>query len=255
MPAHDQLVSEHRERTLPSQTLSRGLRVLEVLVEANRPLRVDEVATALGVHRSIVYRLLRTLEDHRLVGRDGPGRYAPGAGLSLLARGVVGELQEHAAPELARVADDLAMTSFLVIADRGECITVASVEPPYGVVNVAQRPGSRHPIERGAPGIALQMAGAGAPGRRDTAGAASGRDGTAGTASSGDARLAEAQARGYATSSNEVIPGLSALSVPLAVRAGRPAAIAVVWLTTAHRETEIADRLNRAAATIARALG
>ncbi|WP_030558464.1 helix-turn-helix domain-containing protein, partial [Streptomyces exfoliatus] len=68
-----------------SQTLSRGIRVLEVLAAAQRPLSIDEIAGELGVHRSIAYRMLRTLESHRLISRQDGGRYAPGAGLVVLA--------------------------------------------------------------------------------------------------------------------------------------------------------------------------
>ena len=59
-----------------SQTLSRGIRILEVLADAREPLMIDQVADRLGVHRSIAYRLLRTLEDHGLVTRDAGGRVA-----------------------------------------------------------------------------------------------------------------------------------------------------------------------------------
>ncbi|MGB3377038.1 MAG: helix-turn-helix domain-containing protein, partial [Microbacterium sp.] len=59
-----------------SQTLSRGIRILEIL--ADGPLSIDEVATRLDVHRSIAYRLLRTLEDHRLVARNAAGLAALG---------------------------------------------------------------------------------------------------------------------------------------------------------------------------------
>lgn len=44
----------------PSQTLSRGIRALEILAAADRPLSIAELAEALGVHRSIAYRILRT---------------------------------------------------------------------------------------------------------------------------------------------------------------------------------------------------
>ena len=58
----------------PSQTLSRGIRILEVLADARGPLSIDETARRLGVHRSVAYRLVRTLESHGLVTRDGAGR-------------------------------------------------------------------------------------------------------------------------------------------------------------------------------------
>ena len=60
---------------------------------------------------------------------------------------------------------------------------------------------------------------------------------------------------GYATSHDEVIPSLHAVAVPLALRGREPAAIAVVYLATAHDPARIAERLNRSAALIREALG
>src|SRR5688500_16318930 len=51
----------------PSQTLSRGIRILEILADVREPLSIDEIARRLEVHRSVAYRLLRTLEDHGLI--------------------------------------------------------------------------------------------------------------------------------------------------------------------------------------------
>src|SRR5690606_38530340 len=96
-----------------SQTLSRGIRVLEVLAEANEPMMIADVATALGVHRSIAYRIVRTLEDHGLVVRDASGTLTLGPGMAALARGVSRDLQAAALPELTAVAGELGMTAFL----------------------------------------------------------------------------------------------------------------------------------------------
>ncbi|OUM44619.1 hypothetical protein B8W73_02355 [Arthrobacter agilis] len=70
----------------PSQTLSRGIQTLEILADADGPLTIAEVAAALTVHRSVAYRILRTLEDHSLLSCDGSGRFKLGAGLAVLAR-------------------------------------------------------------------------------------------------------------------------------------------------------------------------
>lgn len=76
-----------------SQTLDRGLRLLEFLADAQKDLTVSQITEGLGLHRSIVYRILRTLEDHRLVTRTATGTYILGAGLVVLARGVAPDLQ------------------------------------------------------------------------------------------------------------------------------------------------------------------
>ncbi|WP_245761788.1 IclR family transcriptional regulator [Saccharopolyspora shandongensis] len=220
-----------------SQTLSRGIQVLELLAAAERPRSIDEIAADLGVHRSIVYRIVRTLEDHRLVARDSAGRCAPGAGLAVLAHGVARDLQSVAVPELAAVAADLAMTSFVVVHDHGECITLASVEPRRAAGTVAEHPGTRHPLEHGAPGVAL-LALLGAEGLGEDVAA----------------RVAEARRQGYATSRDEVIPGLSSVAVPILSR-GSCAAVAVVYVSSDRAPAELAERLQVAANAIGAQVG
>lgn len=225
-----------------SQTLSRGIRILEILGDERGPLSIDEIAARLGVHRSIAYRLLRTLEDHRLIGRDAAGLVALGPRMAALAAGVAQDLQAEALPELTAVANELGMTCFLAVLDGEECITLVSVEPRHTVASVAQRPGARHPVTVGAPGKAIltQLPEAewpeGAP--------ATLHDAVAGS------RLA-----GFATSHDEVIPTVQSVAVPLALRGQRPAAIAVVHVATDRTDAEIAARLHRSAATIRDALG
>src|SRR5438034_3935866 len=49
-----------------SQTLDRGLRVLKLLADTDHGLTVTELSHKLGVNRTVVYRLLATLEQHAL---------------------------------------------------------------------------------------------------------------------------------------------------------------------------------------------
>jgi DNA-binding IclR family transcriptional regulator len=232
------------ERESPhSQTLSRGIRMLEALSEAESPLTIAELAVALQVHRSIAYRILRTLEDHGLVARDPAGRAQLAPRLAALARGVSRDLQAAALPELTAVANDLGMTAFLAVLDRSEVVTLTSVEPRHAHASVAQRPGTRHPLAVGAPGIAIQSAltaaqwrtlGPDAP-RRETA----------------RPEVAEASERGFATSHDEVIRGLSSVAVPLVLPGQPSSAIAVVYVASGTPVAELAARLTSAARVIA----
>ncbi|WP_166848017.1 IclR family transcriptional regulator [Isoptericola sp. BMS4] len=224
-----------------SQTLSRGIRVLEILADAGEPLTIDGVAQALGVHRSIAYRLLRTLEHHGLVVRDANGRVTLGPRMAALAAGVAHDLQAEALPELTAVANELGMTCFLAVLDHDECVTLVSVEPRHAVAPVAQRPGTRHPVTAGAPGKAILSL---LPPAQWPA------------ASPDAARaVAEAAARGYATSHDEVIPSLRSVAVPLAVRGRGPAALAVVHVSGDADDARIAERLTRSARAVRDALG
>ncbi|HEU5356391.1 MAG TPA: helix-turn-helix domain-containing protein, partial [Actinocrinis sp.] len=80
-----------------SQTLDRGLRALEELADAPTGLTVTELADHLGVNRTIVYRLLATLELHGLARRDAAGRARLGIGVLALARRVQPLLRDAAA--------------------------------------------------------------------------------------------------------------------------------------------------------------
>ena len=225
-----------------SQTLSRGIRILEILADARQPLAIDDIAARLGVHRSIAYRLLRTLEDHGLIGRDAAGAVSLAARMAALAAGVAHDLQAEALPELTAIANELGMTCFLAVLDAEECITLVSVEPRHAVASVAQRPGTRHPVTVGAPGKAILsvLPRASWP---------------AEVSETLRTEVADAAARAFATSHDEVIPSLRSVSVPLVVRGRQPAAIAVVYLASAHEPVEIAARLQKSAEVIRDALG
>ncbi len=220
-----------------AQTLSRGLRVLEILADSE-PLTIAELATALDVHRSIAYRILRTLEDHRLVIRDAGGRVQLGPRLAALASSVNHDLQAAALPELTTVANELAMTAFLVTLDATECVTLVSVEPANIHAAVAQRPGSRHSLAVGAPGLAIQSR---LP--EDSWSALGLVDGIR-----PEAELA--RRRGYATSEGEVIKGLRSVACPLMITGQAPAAVAVVYVATDIEEAELGARLARATKAI-----
>ena len=215
------------DNVAPSQTLDRGLACLDFVATADRAVSVDATAEALGLHRSIVYRLLRTLELRHLVERDAEGDYLPGTYLAVLSRSVRRSLRAAAAPVLASVAEDLQMTSFLVVADGDEAVTVDSVEPSTLNAHVAYRPGTRHAIDRGAPGIALLAGRSAVPGERP--------------------EVTRARKAGWAGSQAEVIPGLAAIAVPISDQG----AIAVLWLAgTAVDSEHIVDRLKSAVAKI-----
>jgi DNA-binding IclR family transcriptional regulator len=226
------MIRMSNDTVAPSQTLDRGLMCLDFVAASDQAVSVDETAEALGLHRSIVYRLLRTLEIRHLVERDAEGDFLPGTYLAVLSRAVRRSLRAAAAPVLAGVAEELQMTCFLVVADGDEAVTVDSVEPTSLDAHVAYRPGTRHPIDRGAPGIALLASRAHVVGER--------------------LEVTRARERGWAESSAEVIPGLAAIAVPIADQG----AIAALWLAGNPVDTtDVATRLIAAGTEVCRRLG
>jgi DNA-binding IclR family transcriptional regulator len=218
-----------------SQTLDRGIRVLEHLAGVGTPQPIAEIAAALGLHRSITYRLLRTLEDHQLVERDPAGHYWLGLGMVGLARGVRTDLQSAALPRLNALVAELGMTAFLVVRAGDEAVTVASVEPHDTPAHVVYRPGIRHPVGRGAPGLALLMPEAPAAEDRDA--------------------LRDARRVGWAASYGEVIPGIRSIAAPVpGPDGGARAVLAVVFVDESADVARIGRAVSAAAAKVAAGL-
>lgn len=225
--------------TAGSQTLDRGLRALEALAERSEPISISELADRLGVHRSNAYRILRTLEDHRFVLRDEAGLIRIGPRLAAIARGAVPNLHAAATPELTLLAETLGMTAFVAVLDADTAITLLSVEPRRGHTSVAQRPGAQHSITRGAPGHAIESILTAAERH----------------AVLGDApptpEAERAAELGYSVSTDEVIPGITSVAVPLRIVGEPPAALAVVRVGVPDELDPIVAELSAAAERIA----
>ncbi|GAA4379727.1 IclR family transcriptional regulator [Nocardioides caricicola] len=140
-----------------SQTLDRGLRVLDVLASAPGGLTVTELAARLDVNRTVVYRLVSTLEQHALVRRDPRGRLHVGLGVLHLASAVQPVLRDLAVPVLRELAEAVGSTAHLTVADGEEALALAVVEPSWTDFHVSYRVGSRHPLDQGAAGKAILL--------------------------------------------------------------------------------------------------
>jgi DNA-binding IclR family transcriptional regulator len=140
-----------------SQTLDRGLRVLGVLAGAPGGLTITELAERLEVNRTVVYRLVTTLEQHGLVRRDSRSRLHVGLGVLHLASAVHPVLRDVSLPVLRRLAEEIGCTAHLTVAEGDEALALAVVEPSWTDFHVSYRVGSRHPLAQGAAGKAILL--------------------------------------------------------------------------------------------------
>ncbi|WP_129842339.1 helix-turn-helix domain-containing protein [Streptomyces sp. RFCAC02] len=138
-----------------SQTLDRGLRVLKLLADTDHGLTVTELSRRLGVNRTVVYRLLTTLEQHALVRRDAAGRARVGVGVLGLGRQVHPLVREASLPALSALAEDTGATAHLTVADGPDALTVAVVVPARSGRHVPRRTGFREALGDGAAGQAI----------------------------------------------------------------------------------------------------
>lgn len=223
-----------------SQTLSRGLRALEILADAEAPMTIADLADGLGVHRSNAYRILRALEQHRFVIRDDAGRIRLGPKLAALARGVAPSLHAAATPAITELAYSLGMTGFLTVIDADEVVTLVTVEPSNVSATIARNPGVRHPVHRGAPGHAIESSLTAAE-RKVYLGS-----------DEFSAPALEARKLGYALSQNEVIDGVTSVAIPIRLAGEPPAALAVVHFKVPENIDDVVESLHRAAEQILR---
>lgn len=203
-------------------------------------MSIAELAEALEVHRSSAYRILRTLEEHRLVLRDDAGQIRLGPRLVSLARGAAPHLNVVALPEITEIANRFGATAFVAVLDGDQVITLMSVEPAHSHASVAQRPGSRHSALRGATGHAIEASLS--PREHQTV--------FGGAPISADAL--QTRRIGYALSHDEVIPGLSGIAVPLRLEGEPPAAISVIQIGEPSNLDAIVAALQAAAERIMR---
>ena len=214
-----------------SQTLDRGVHLLELLAAATGPATVAQLAERSGLHRSVVYRLLRTLEDHRLVARHAGDQFGLGVGLAILARGLTSDLRELVIDDLTALAETTGLACFFAIREGAEVVALVVAEPTGPDALFVQRVGFRHPLDRGAPGHAVRMV-------LDTP-----------PLDEADAdRLAGFRERGWAYSHSEVIDGVHSIAAPVGGLA-QPAIVAVNYVG----ERDVAG-LAQALLTTARAL-
>jgi DNA-binding IclR family transcriptional regulator len=209
------------------------------LAAANGPLSIAELARALDVHRSIAYRIIRTLEDHRLIRRNARG-VELGIGLVELARGVTRGWEDTIRATVRAMAEELAMTTYIAVRDGSDCVVVMSEEPRRRDAVVTYHPGYRHPLTAGADGKAIQAALL----------RAEWDELAPGTVESDEVRAIAA--RGYASSTGEVISGVSAVAIPIRMHAWGAGALAVVFVDSPLPLDELARRLQVAAAEIQR---
>jgi DNA-binding IclR family transcriptional regulator len=204
------------------QTLIRGLAVLELLADG-RALSVAQIALAVGLHRSVTYRIVRTLDDRDFLERQPDGRYRLGLAVASLARSVRSDLTTAALPELAALAEATGTTAFITVPSGEDAVTLVAVEPRQSDAHVSRRPGQRHPLDRGAPGLAILAALPPRPGER--------------------LEVEFAREHGYARSTSEVIPGFSSLAAPLRFSDNSAAGLALVFIAGDLDEAAAIERL------------
>lgn len=185
-----------------SQTLARGLSALQAIASAPTGLTVQQVADHVGAHRTIAYRLLATLSQFRYVAKGEDGRYRPAAGLALLGSAFDNNLRQLAVPTLRALADELGTTVSLLVAEGDQQVAIAVIVPTQVFYQLSFHEGSRHPLDRGAAGVALLASLPPRPGEREL--------------------VRQTREQGWVTTHGEIEPNTFGLAVPVRRRPPSP---------------------------------
>jgi IclR family transcriptional regulator, KDG regulon repressor len=196
------------------RTVERALRVLEMFAGDRREWSYADLTRATGIHKTILYRLLATLEARAFVERDPATRvYRVGPRLRQLASwdDHVQLLLRTAAPESRALVDKHHETVWLAIQKGYEVVGIDQVEGPHALRAILPA-GARNPLYRTAPGKAIL----GFVSREDQARVLD-------EARRADPVLAEKVARelprikrlGYAESDSEAYVGVAGMSAPI----------------------------------------
>ncbi|HLJ09511.1 MAG TPA: IclR family transcriptional regulator [Acidimicrobiia bacterium] len=184
--------------------LDKSVAVLAALAERG-PLSLAGLVEATGLSRATAHRLAAALEVHRLVGRDGAGRYRLGLRLLGWAGAVSAEigLVEAARPVLEGLRDETGESAQLFVRDGDSRLCVAASERPSGLRDTVPV-GAVLPIDRGSGGKVLLAFGDG--------GGGPGID---------PSELETIRRRGFAVSVAEREEGVCSVSAPVLDAGGR----------------------------------
>ena len=187
-----------------TQAIDRAAQLLVEVIESEQAPGVGELAESSGLPKSTASRLLRALERHGLVQRDGArGGFRAGPVLVRFAH-------RDAGPELIGLGDPHLDA---LAAASGETVNLA-VPTPLGVDQLSQRD-SRHYIG------STNWVGKRVPYHLTANGKVFLAWGAAASEHRTPAELAAIRARGYATAVDELEEGLTAVAAPVFDSGGR----------------------------------
>jgi len=245
-----------------TETVDLSLRLLEFLARSAEPMGLSELARQFEASKATLYRHLQALVRHGFV-RQEPAtlRYTAGIKLFLLGE----QLRERfdvlavARGEMVRLRDETghAVTLSALV---DEEVVVLELIQGQSVVNFGTQPGTVLPLHASAHGkVALAFGPEDLLRRCLSRPLKAWTPQTVCTRTALERAVAQVRSRGWATSPNQVLPGINGLAAPVLNHAGGYAgAVAVagtVQSVPGSPPAELIKAVTRAATQISRALG
>lgn len=195
-------------------TLKRGFAILDLLIEATRPLSSREIADAIQLNDSTVHRLLQTMREAGYVCRNAAKRYhaSPKAFLPLTIYHPLNLLRREAFDPLRALREQFGLTASFIVFVGTERL-VLDVSGVTGMLTPYYDTYLKSPLHASASGKLL-LSSCSQSQRTELAGPAPFRAYTAKTITDADALAREIELttqRGYATNLDENFVGISAM--------------------------------------------
>ena len=133
-----------------SQSLERGLAILECFTPELPVLGIADIADRLGMSRSTTHRYVTTLVALGYLKQGARRKYRLGLGVTALGMSALNgtDLREHAHADLAELPHRAGYTTSLAVLEGGEVVCVDRVQGlrrRHGVAGPDTKPGSRLP--------------------------------------------------------------------------------------------------------------
>jgi DNA-binding IclR family transcriptional regulator len=234
-----------------SNSVTRALRILDLLAKAEKPLSLTQIAESLDIPKSTAHSILRDLAREAFIDVHNPVLYSIGlksfevGSAYLRLTGAVGVV----APELVRLTQSLNLTSHYAVLDKTDAVYLCKEDPPGLGVKLASSIGARLPSHLTAVGKSCL--------------AWLENDTLAEHVSLSDAEelglldkeLVEIRERGYATDDGGAAAGIQCVAAPVFGLSGSCGAIGVSYLGGAASTDGVAVEVVRAAAQASALLG
>jgi len=245
-----------------TETVDLSLRLLEFLARSAEPMGLSELARQFEASKATLYRHLQTLAHHGFVRQEAATlRYTAGIKLFLLGE----QLRERfdvlavARGEMIRLRDETGHAVTLTALVDEEVVVLELIQG-RSVVNVGTQPGTVLPLHASAHGkVALAFGPEDLLRRCLSRPLKAWTPQTVCTRTALERAITQVRSRGWATSPNQVLPGINGLAAPVLNHAGGYAgAVAVagtVQSVPGSPPAELVRAVTRAATQISRALG
>jgi DNA-binding IclR family transcriptional regulator len=199
------------------QSLQRANAILRQFTELEPALTVSEISRRVGIHKSTVSRILKTLlEDGMVWHNRETGRYSLGMTLVEMAGVALGQIDVRAAamPHMEQLASETNETISVAVPRGEEALTVAHTPSTHPIRHVVWI-GRRFPLLGTAAGMALLavMNARGEPWQELVG--IDPEDPSDGSMKDLEAELRLATNRGYADESNQFEVGTAAIAAPI----------------------------------------